>query len=434
MQFNIKNIDLILEKDIIKKYRRQIIKWIQTKEFEENYSHFLYPPLLNPNNVDYCQISPEVSWELNLPLPPFYRFVYWGSHGCGNTAFGVFLAKYGGYNFYSTNENDGRKAYISLFKDMISKRHLLKKDKFGYLAIRNYVDGNEHEKFHFLIHSSSAINLVRDPISCLKHYIGMKRYYNKSIRRFNLTFNPKDIFKELVGYSCGNEIKKTPSLEAIESWIDFRYKCFHDGQLIQEMKNIKETIVIDMREIVGKNSFNTMQNIARYYKLKTKFYDDGTMQEKVAEYEGILPLTLYVHPSDIKDFYYDNNLKSIDGIDIFITTHYWLPFNGFVPYETQSRFEGVVFPEKVEDITKYILNYQHDKIIICVRKGDFKKIKKSNKLYKAIQQYIIKLIPYIEKQKDIEEKKKIHERDILEFFNKNKTLCAKFKNILDIHL
>ncbi|EFP3676612.1 DUF2972 domain-containing protein, partial [Campylobacter jejuni] len=178
-------------------------------------------------------------------------------------------------------------------------------------------------------------------ISCLKHYIGMKRYYNKSIRRFNLTFNPKDIFKELVGYSCGNEIKKTPSLEAIESWIDFRYKCFHDGQLIQEMKNIKETIVIDMREIVGKNSFNTMQNIARYYKLKTKFYDDGTMQEKVAEYEGILPLTLYVHPSDIKDFYYDNNLKSIDGIDIFITTHYWLPFNGFVPYETQSRFEGV---------------------------------------------------------------------------------------------
>ncbi|EGW7198667.1 DUF2972 domain-containing protein, partial [Campylobacter jejuni] len=55
-------------------------------------------------------------------------------------------------------------------------------------------------------------------------------------------------------------------------------------------------------------------------------------------------------------------------------------------------------------------------------------------LYKAIQQYIIKLIPYIEKQKDIEEKKKIHERDILEFFNKNKTLCAKFKNILDIHL
>ncbi|EIC2971884.1 DUF2972 domain-containing protein, partial [Campylobacter jejuni] len=44
------------------------------------------------------------------------------------------------------------------------------------------------------------------------------------------------------------------------------------------------------------------------------------------------------------------------------------------------------------------------------------------------------LIPYIEKQKDIEEKKKIHERDILEFFNKNKILCAKFKNILDIHL
>ncbi|HFP7754364.1 TPA: hypothetical protein ACHDRY_001774, partial [Campylobacter jejuni] len=110
--------------------KSMVFNWLSSSEFKI-YSVLEFPPLINPNTVDYFNIDAKLAWKLNLPLPQFYKFVYWGSHGAGNTGFGVFLNKYDCINFYSANDINGESAYISLFNTIISHK---KQDRDGYLA------------------------------------------------------------------------------------------------------------------------------------------------------------------------------------------------------------------------------------------------------------------------------------------------------------
>ncbi|EAK4521443.1 invasion protein, partial [Campylobacter coli] len=66
-----------------------ICEWLNSKEFQENYTNHPYPPLLNPNYIDtdasrHCA---ELAWDLNLPLPKHYKFIYISPHGVGAAAF-----------------------------------------------------------------------------------------------------------------------------------------------------------------------------------------------------------------------------------------------------------------------------------------------------------------------------------------------------------
>lgn len=72
------------------------------------------------------------------------------------------------------------------------------------MALRNFVEGENAQKFHCLIYANKAINLIRDPISTLKHHINMKRYNDKSARYFSLGADLNAIFPKLVGYTTNN--------------------------------------------------------------------------------------------------------------------------------------------------------------------------------------------------------------------------------------
>lgn len=198
----LQHIESLLAKDNIKPYAKEIMQWIESEGFLKEYKNKPFPPLLNPKQIDYNKIPSSVAWELNLPLPQKFKFVYWGSHGAGNTGFGVFLAKYGGIAFYSTNNLNGKENYSSLYNQILNSK--IPPHRFAYLALRNFPNDKDAQKFHHLIYVDKAINLVRDPISTLKHYINMKRYNNKSARHFSLHTNPNNIFPQLVGYTAIN--------------------------------------------------------------------------------------------------------------------------------------------------------------------------------------------------------------------------------------
>ncbi|MBD5164954.1 hypothetical protein [Helicobacter sp.] len=197
----LQQIESLLIQDNIKPYAEEILKWVSSEEFLKH-SNQPFPPLLNPENIDYHQIPCEVAWELNLPLPQKFKFVYWGSHGAGNTGFGVFLAKYDGVCYYFTNSNDSKANYYYLYNQILHSKIL--PHQFSYLALRNFLTDKNAQKFHHLIYADKAINLIRDPISTLKHYIGMKRYNDKSARYFSLGADLNAIFPKLVGYTANN--------------------------------------------------------------------------------------------------------------------------------------------------------------------------------------------------------------------------------------
>ena len=60
----------------------QMTAWVESSEFKEKYinTNHPYPPLLNPDSIDYESISAELAWDINLPLPPKYKMFYLFAH------------------------------------------------------------------------------------------------------------------------------------------------------------------------------------------------------------------------------------------------------------------------------------------------------------------------------------------------------------------
>ena len=81
---------------LIWEYKDAILQWINSKEFSEKYAKHPFPPLLNPATINWEQTDPQVAWDFNLPLPPFYQMLHICPHGCGMTAMFRFLDTSGG--------------------------------------------------------------------------------------------------------------------------------------------------------------------------------------------------------------------------------------------------------------------------------------------------------------------------------------------------
>ncbi|MBD5164955.1 DUF2972 domain-containing protein [Helicobacter sp.] len=201
--------------------------------------------------------------------------------------------------------------------------------------------------------------------------------------------------------------------------MDFRYKTFHDSQLINACPNIHNTLIIDMSEIIGQKAFDTMQKIAKYCDFKGISNTEKTFfEEKISKYEGILPLICHIPQCNS---------------DIFITTKYWIPINGVIHYEIQSRYEGIKLPQEIKDITDKILENSTCEIIFVVAKGEEKRLLGLSEFAK-VKQYCKSLVEWIEKQKRIEDSKALSETKLLDYLSANKPLAKKLDKILDEHL
>lgn len=204
-------------------------------------------------------------------------------------------------------------------------------------------------------------------------------------------------------------------------WINFRYKTFHDSALINAV-NPQEIVCIDMTQIIGKQSFNTYQNLAKLFSFPLqKESERGFFESKVSKYEGLLPLTLY--------------LEEINA-HLFITTKYWIPINKQpLSYEVRSRYTEI-FPSPNEDyldISNAILK-NHLEIIITMQKESFKQLKRNKQLFEKVIKYLNQLIFCIEKQRQIEDSKALNEQHLLDYLKNNPLLSNKFDNVLGEHL
>lgn len=147
-----------------------IVSWVKSKEFKEKYANHPYPPLLNPNVINYQEIPTEFAWELNLPLPSFFDFLFLRSHGGGATGMNAFLEKCGHKLISASNIMDGREAYCEIYNQLIKNSH-----QNLYVMLADYVMRGDSHKYFALIPNKPAFYLVRDPIGALKHYLSIKR-------------------------------------------------------------------------------------------------------------------------------------------------------------------------------------------------------------------------------------------------------------------
>lgn len=430
---------LLLSKRVFKYFKILTPKvkiWLDSSEFKTKYldTKHPYPPLLNPNSIDYKSIPAELAWEMNLPLPPYYDFLYISSGASGSAATFKFFLE------CKVNIGDAvgcKNYYMQNYSRFLTHKY----EKNCLFSYCNYMHAQQDSlKYRSLLRKKPLLFIARDPIERLQHainhlnaegsvdHLGLYRnHYNGTI---NITCNYKFLFKNLL-YEGEN---KTPSLNLLN--FDVSYKLnklsLYDTSTLQCLCHKASSIhCVEFNDIKPDKAFDTFCKLA-----DTLGFDKPTNKEiftnRINRNRGALvtlPTTLYVHKDDLKYAFKEGqkekrNLASLrkkGGFSIIITLPHYL-------YEKQKEFADIsdeIEPNLIIDDTK---------ICIIIDKNELIKIKENDELLKASKDY---LKGYVNALKDSAEQIKanlINETQIIEYLRYNDEARKNIKQILDTEL
>ncbi|HEB7643121.1 TPA: DUF2972 domain-containing protein [Campylobacter coli] len=410
-----------------------IEEWLLSNDFNEKYKkeNHPYPSLLDPKKlndenekINYKNIPAELAWEMNLPLPDNYEFVYplFGLSGGG--ALSSFFQKCGLNMHYDFHRSFLKSYYLNynLFKERY-RNNILYYTEWGLNTLYR-------EKFLSLFLKKVIILfLVRDPISRLKTAVNHHTNNpDKDVRLFNLSSDFNKILNcKKYGTSIVGKFANAPMIEYLNFWF-FTDRWFLYNSLLSSIRNF-EVFYIDMEEIKPAKAFDTMCDLANKFGFKKptdKKFFEGVMN---GDFLGILPFTLYIHSKDIDNVYslmksYENlsSLKDNDGIHLQITS------TNLIEFYKQSK-EYINFTKEFFDKP---LKYEN--LGIFLKPQEFERLKQDSKLFDVTKRYLNNFIEALEERIDLEKAKLFKEKDVLNYLKENKELRVKLKNILDKEL
>ncbi|MCI6177429.1 MAG: hypothetical protein MR658_01135, partial [Campylobacter sp.] len=130
-----------------------------------------YPPLLDPASINYETSDIKLCWCLNLPLPPFYDFMIFGSHAVSlQSAVPAFLRLCNCGAVGRQGEKESFRIYEQFFTQLKAQKAAKNKGKIKKIAliVSDLALDSQNDKLYSLMPAQHAINIVRDPISNIK--------------------------------------------------------------------------------------------------------------------------------------------------------------------------------------------------------------------------------------------------------------------------
>ncbi|EIK1945417.1 DUF2972 domain-containing protein [Campylobacter jejuni] len=383
-----------------------IEEWLLSDDFKERYKkeNHPYPSLLDPKKlndknekINYHNIPAELAWEMNLPLPDNYEFVWLGGHAMGCAALNLF--------FQRCNVNVKWCGYLNGFDRFVFNYHLLVSNSSSYNALqifeyRTFTNKFEEEKFFSSFSSKKKILIsYKDPFTMIKTILNANivksEYYiqDKKLNASNITKNTIDILQRYKRKYNKYNIK------------DFDPYLLQHQMLIQEFllkyfKNSKKYF-LDMNDIQPENAFITLEKLATYFNFtKPSILDKQFYQEKKSLATTFLlhyfPLIL-----DFDEFEIEINAKELN-------------------YSKKDDISDLFFKKKI-----YIDNHQ---IHFYINKNlDFDK-----KLYIKIKKIILQLIYIIKKYINLNQP--LCEKDILHYLSLDKKYRDIYLKIINYNL
>ena len=405
-------------------------KWLNSPEFKAKYldTKHPYPPLFNPDSVDYKSIPAELAWELNLPLPPNYKFMFYNSGGSATTATMRFLTECD----ITVEYFHGSKAIYFGYFDILSKSMFNKNCLLFYGLFAFQLDALNSDSARLLNSFSlktPLLHIARDPIEKLQHILNHIGDYSE-IEIFpkivNLTYDynimPKYTY---IGGSA------TPTLNNLLD-THFLLECLLFNSMLNSLKDKVTSIhCIEFNDLKPDKAFDTFCKLA-----DTLGFDKPTNKEiftnRINRNRGALvtlPTTLYVHKDDLKYAFKEGqkekrNLASLrkkGGFSIIITLPHYLE-------EKQKEFADI------SDEIEPNLIIDDAKICIIIDKNELIKLKENDELFKVSKDY---LKGYVNALKDNAEQIKanlINETQIIEYLRCNDEARKNMKQILDTEL
>ncbi|EAK2872096.1 DUF2972 domain-containing protein, partial [Campylobacter coli] len=385
-----------------------IEEWLLSNDFNEKYKkeNHPYPSLLDPKKlndekekINYKNIPAELAWEINLPLPDNYEFVFLSAGVSGHAAMVKFLEDCNCRLFskYSHRGNNIFGAYCDQYA-------FLNKKGFNILTFFEYgiVDYKLKSKFIGLFNSKKRVLfLARDPIERLKSRINHIAPNKFAIYDFNLNSNVKEIVNVKKYYSK-NGINDFPDINILENLLTFNFFCY---KLLIDFFRKSHIFYIDMEEIKPAKAFDTMCVLADKFGFKRPVDKINFSHIVFDDTIGYFPMRLHV-----------------EDMIIIITTL-------LRAKQMRQSKEYINFTKEFFDKP---LKYEN--LGIFLKPQEFGRLKQDSKLFDVTKRYLNNFIEALEERIDLEKAKLFKEKDVLNYLKENKELRVKLKNILDKEL
>ncbi|MGX2984874.1 DUF2972 domain-containing protein [Helicobacter sp. 23-1048] len=412
----------------------QIKAWVESSEFKEKYldTNHPYPPLLNPTTIDYGTIDTDIAWEMNLPLPPKYDFIFF-SNGSSASALGIlFLEKSNVNHFIGYAPKDIYRTYYDILKTTTAKQQ--KTCLFFWSASANtrLPDFNENPK-QFLYSISKKVPMlliVRDPIGRLRHHLnhlGGSGYEIKPLmKRFNLTCtNYENLFYKPT-YVNG---KSYPDFTTFERKKSLNWAISQSFILDSVLQHLKDTIsfihCIEFNDLKPDKVIETLDNITNKLGLEQPKNTNIFLNRINRNCGGItqLPSILYAHPDDLTHNDKENltTLNKNGGFSFIITTPQCID-------DKQKNFVDIT-----NEIQKDLI-IDNSKIVIIIDKQELDNIKQNNQLYNASITYLKNYIKTLKEYTSSINSRLINESQILDYLREHKNARIAIKQMLDTEL
>ncbi|HEC1775809.1 TPA: DUF2972 domain-containing protein [Campylobacter lari] len=305
------NIDFFIENI------EEIEGWIFSDKFYNDYwsINYQYPPLLNPDYVDYCNISETIAWNINLPLPNKYSIVFIYSHGTGATNTLNYFMSSDLFLIDSFLMGEGDIRYYEIY------RRLVYFNKKSIIALSDTIYSNLalREKFLSLlmnhVYKKYLLCQVRDPLELVKQACSRiskntKQHLNLvKKRKFTLSDSFEDVFVSVQESFFNSKIviMQYPTI--------FIYHC-----LFKHLKSSAlEILFVDLKDIHNLNVINKL----KYLSQKTKYKEPDNIEKifQTNRYHGeahlFLPVTLIVELDG-----FQINIHFLEHFDVFVSVNF----------------------------------------------------------------------------------------------------------------
>lgn len=371
----------------------------------------LYPPISNPKNLDYSKIPFGLLYELNLPIPSQYDFIFFvfGASAHGTIIRFLKIIPKLQIECWHFNMKEDEFNTINVNKPLNSD----KKDIFAYY--RHFVEYDAFDyRFPFLTQNMPFILLVRDPISRLKTMVN--HGFLKPGILTNDFYLHDDIDKALdrkrYAYpleSGGWEIFSYPDITLVNHFVRISQCMNYPYSSIANICQ-KNVLYIDMSEFLPQNVLQSMQKYAKFFNKDLPFEilqkNAAYLQEKKwTNLAVIIPLNLQI-PLSNRILSIHINLKNEIPKDLI-------------------EISDLLFDEKYEILKR---------VGFSINSYDLASLKNNNILLLDVKMYLNKFLQkLILKENEIKNTAQT-ESSIIEYFKIHKSIAMSFKKLLDIEL
>ena len=406
--------------------------WLDSPEFKAKYldTKHPYPPLLNPDSIDYDSIPAEFAWELNLPLPPNYDLIFF-SNGSSATALSIlFLEKCNVIHHIGYYPKDIYLAYYDILKQTSKQKVCL----FFWSATTNAkLDGFDKDPKHFLCSISKKVPLLfiaRDPIGRLRHHFnhlgGSKYDITPLMKRFNLTCtNYENLFYKPTYVND----KSYPDFTTFEEYKSLHWAISQSFILDSILKHLKDNIsfihCIEFNDLKPDKVIQTLDKVIDRFGLEQPTNNDIFLNRINRNCGGLtqLPSILYAHPNDLNHNKKENlsTLDKSDGFEFIITMPQCID-------DKQGDFIDIT-----HEIEKDLI-IDNTQILIIIDKQKLHSIRQNTALYTASIKFLKNYINALKKYTQDINDKLINERQILDYLRQHKSARIAVKEMIDNEL